>query len=73
MLGTSARVRGSSLVGALFKCVYLFVLIVGIACLPCHLGDAQSTQVETRALEGEVLETGSRAQLVGVTVHTCRT
>ena len=69
MLGTSACVRGSSLVGALFKCVYLFVLIVGIACLPCHFGNAQSTQVETRALAGEVLETGSRAQLVGVTVH----
>ena len=69
MLGTSACMCCSSLVGALFKCVYLFVLIVGIACLPCHFGDAQSTQVETRALEGEVLETGSRAQLVGVTVH----
>ncbi len=69
MLGTCACRHSSSLVGALFKCVYLFVLIVGIACLPCYLGDAQSSQVETGSLEGEVLEAGSRAQLVGVTIR----
>ena len=68
MLGTSVCVHNSSLISALFKCVYLFVLIVAIAGLPCYIGDAQGPQVETRSLEGEVIEAGSLAQLAGVTV-----
>ena len=68
MLGTSACVHGSSLVDALFKCVYLFMLIIGVACLPCSLADAQSNQIGVKVLEGEVLEAVSRARLVGVTV-----
>ena len=69
MLGTSACVHSSSLAGALFKCVYLFVLVTGITCLPCYPQDAQSTQIETRSLEGEVLEAQSRIRLAGVSVH----
>ena len=69
MLGICACLHRSPPLDALFKRIYLFVMVSGMACLPCYLGDAQSTQVVTQSLEGEVLETRSRARLIGVTVN----
>ena len=69
MLGTCACLHNSSRIGALFKCTYLFVLMIGMASLPCCLEDAQGAQVTTRSLEGEVLEKRSRVRLIGVTVQ----
>ena len=54
----------------LFKRPYLFVLVSGIiVCLFCYLRDAQSVSEATLSLEGEVVETRSRARLTGVTVR----
>ena len=69
MLDTCACLHSSSLVGALFKYTYLFVLMIGVVCLPCTFGDAQDSQGTTRTLEGEVLEKRSRTRVFGVTVQ----
>ena len=66
MLGICTCLHRSPLVGVLFKCACLFVL--GTACLPCYFGNAQSTQITTRSLEGEVLDSQGRARLSAVTV-----
>ena len=69
MLGTCTCLHRFSLVDALFKRTSLFVLVFGIAGLPFYPKDAQSAQVTTRSLEGEVIDARSRVRLVGVTVH----
>ena len=66
MLGTSACVHNSSLESALFKCVSVFVLIVAITGVLCYIGDAQDPQVETRSLEGEVLDGAVAPNLSGL-------
>ncbi|RKU34605.1 hypothetical protein C6496_19865 [Candidatus Poribacteria bacterium] len=69
-LSTCACSRRSPAVGMLRKRPYLFVLISGIiVCLFCYLRDAQSASDTTPSLEGEVVETRSRARLTGVTVR----
>ena len=69
MLGTCTCLHRFSLVEALFKRTSLFVLVFGIAGLSFYPRDAQSAQVTTRSLEGEVIDARSRVRLVGVTVH----
>ncbi len=69
MLGICTSLFGPFRVGVLFKCTYLFVLIVGIVCLTCYHGDAQSTSDTTRSLKGEVREARNGTQLIGVAVH----
>ncbi len=69
-LSTCACSRRSPAVGRLRKRPYLFVLVSGIiVCLFCYLRDAQSASEATPSLEGEVVETRSRARLTGVTVR----
>ena len=69
-LSTCACPRRSPAVGMLRKRPYLFVLVSGIiVCLFCYLRDAQSASDTTLSLEGEVVETRSRARLTGVTVR----
>ena len=69
MLGIYGCLPRSYLVGALFKCAYLFVLVSGAVCISYCYGEVQSAQSPTRSLEGEVTEERSHARLGGVTVH----
>ena len=69
-LSTCACSRRSPAVGMLRKRPSLFVLVSGmIVCLFCYLRDAQSASDTTLSLEGEVVETRSRARLTAVTVR----
>ena len=69
-LSTCACPHRSPTVGILRKRPSLFVLVSGIiVCLFCYLRDAQSASDTTPSLEGEVVETRSRARLTGVTVR----
>ena len=69
-LSTCACPHRSPTVGMLRKRPYLFVLVSGIiVCLFCYLREAQSASEATLSLEGEVVETRSRARLTGVTVR----
>ena len=69
MLGTCASPRNSSVVGALFKRTYLFILIFGIVYLFYDTSNAQSDQSPTYSLHGEVIDEQSRERLKGVIVH----
>ena len=69
MLGTCASPHNSSVVGALFKRTYLFILIFGIVYLFYDTSNAQSDQSPTYSLHGEVIDEQSRERLKGVIVH----
>ena len=68
MLGTRAFEHRLFWVGALFKCTYLFAALL-ISHLFWNTSHAQSEQVTTRSLRGEVIDKQSRSRLAGVTVH----
>ncbi len=69
-LSTCACPHRSPAVGTFRKRPYLFVLVSGIiVCLFCYLRDAQSALDTTLSLDGEVVDTRSRARLTGVTVR----
>ena len=68
MLGTRAFQHRLFWVGALFKCTYLFAALL-ISHLFWNTSHAQSEQVTTRSLRGEVIDKQSRSRLAGVTVH----
>ena len=68
MFGTHAFQHRLFRVGALFKCAYLFTAF-GIAYLFWNTSHAQSEQVTTRSLRGEVIDDQSRARLAEVVVH----
>ena len=68
MLGTRAFQHRLFPVGALSKCTYLFAALL-ISHLFCNTSNAQSDQVTTRSLRGEVIDKQSRSRLAGVTVH----
>ena len=68
MLSTHALQHRLFPVGVLSKCVYLFAALV-ILHLFCNANGAQSDQVTTRSLRGEVIDKQSRSRLAGVTVH----
>ena len=68
MLGTRAFQHRLFLVDALFKCTYLFAAL-GIVYLFWNTSHAQSEQVTTRSLRGEVIDEHSRARLEEVVVH----
>ena len=57
-----------SRVDALFKCIYLFAAM-GMAFLFCDINNAQSDQVSTHTLHGEVIGAQSRSRLAGVVVY----
>ena len=66
MLGTCASPHNSSVVGALFKRTYLFILIFGIVYLFYDTSNAQSDQSPTYSLHGEVIDEQSRERLKGL-------
>ncbi len=68
MLGTHAFQHRLFPVGAFSKCTYLFAALL-LSHLFCNTSNAQSTQVTTRSLRGEVIDKQSRSRLAGVTVH----
>ena len=68
MLGTHAFQHRLFPAGALFKCTYLFAAL-GIVYLFWNTSHAQSEQVTTRSLRGEVIDKQSRARLEEVVVH----
>ena len=68
MLGTHAFQHRLFRVGALFKCAYLFAAF-GIIYLFWNTNHAQSEQVTTRSLHGEVIDERSRARLEEVVVY----
>ena len=50
------------------NCTYLFVVLL-ISHLCCHTSGAESDQVTTLSLRGEIIDKQSRSPLAGVTVH----
>ena len=50
------------------NCTYLFVVLL-ISHLCCHTSGAESDQVTTLSLRGEIIDKQSRSRLAGVTVH----
>ena len=56
------------LVGTLFKYTYLFAAM-GVAFLFCDINNAQSDQVSTHILHGEVIDAQSHSRLAGVVVY----
>ena len=59
----------SALVGALLKRVYLLAFTLGIGCLFCYIRNAESEQVKTQQLNGEVIGYQSHSRIGGVTVR----
>ena len=56
-------------VGALLKRTYLLALTLGICCICCHIRNAQSNQVTSHQLRGEVIDEWSHTRLEGVSVR----
>lgn len=55
-------------VGTLLKRTYLLALTLGVCCIFCHIRNAQSNQVASHEVRGEVIDKWSHAHLDGVTV-----
>ena len=56
-------------VGTLLKRTYLLTLTLGVCCIFCYIRNAQSNQVASHQLRGEVIDKRSRTPLEGVTVR----
>ena len=56
-------------VGTLLKRTYLLALTLGVCCIFCYIRNAQSNQVASHQLRGEVIDKRSRTPLEGITVR----